>query len=60
MTPEQAYERLDREHLDEVDAAVFTGDVFHDEDNRRKFRRLLQRWTLELDALDVSGFGLNP
>jgi hypothetical protein len=39
---------------------VFTGDVFHDEDNRRKFRRLLQRWTLELDALDTSGFGLNP
>lgn len=60
MTPQQAYERLDREHLDAVDAAVFNGDILHDEDNRRKFRRLLERWTLELDALDTSGFGLNP
>jgi len=60
MTSEQAYKRLDEEHLDAVDAAVFSGDIFHDEDNRRKFRRLMERWTLELDALDTSGFGLNP
>ena len=60
MTSAEAYNRLDDEHLDAVDAAVFTGDIFHDDDNRRKFRRLLQRWTLELDALDTSGFGLNP
>lgn len=60
MTSAEAYNRLDDEHLDAVDAAVFTGDIFHDDDNRRKFRRLLERWTLELDALDTSGFGLNP
>jgi len=60
MTSEQAYKRLDEEHLDAVDTAVFSGDIFHDEDNRRKFRRLMERWTLELDALDTSGFGLNP
>jgi DNA repair exonuclease SbcCD nuclease subunit len=60
MKPEQAYNRLDNEHLDAVDAAVFSGDIFHDEDNRKKFRKLLERWTREMDALDASGFGLNP
>jgi DNA repair exonuclease SbcCD nuclease subunit len=60
MTYEQAYKRLDDEHLDAVDAAVFSGDVFHDEDNRKEFRKLLERWTREMDALDASGFGLNP
>ena len=60
MTPDQAYNRLDDEHLDAVDAAVFSGDIFHDEDNRKKFRKLLERWTREMDALDASGFGLNP
>jgi len=60
MTYTQAYKRLDDEHLDAVDAAVFSGDVFHDEDNRKEFRKLLERWTREMDALDASGFGLNP
>jgi DNA repair exonuclease SbcCD nuclease subunit len=60
MTHEEAYNRLDDEHLDAVDAAVFSGDIFHDEDNRKKFRKLLERWTREMDALDASGFGLNP
>jgi DNA repair exonuclease SbcCD nuclease subunit len=60
MTYEEAYKRLDDEHLDAVDAAVFSGDIFHDEDNRKEFRKLLERWTREMDALDASGFGLNP
>jgi hypothetical protein len=60
MTYEQAYERLYNTHLDAVDAAVFSGDIFHDEENRKKFRVLLERWTREMDALDSSGFGLNP
>lgn len=60
MTYDQAYKRLDDEHLDAVDSAVFSGDIFHDEDNRKEFRKLLERWTREMDALDASGFGLNP
>jgi len=60
MTYEQAYDRLYTTHLDAVDAAVFSGDVFHNEDNRKEFRKLLERWTREMDALDASGFGLNP
>ena len=60
MTPVEAYERLYNTHLDAVDAAVFSGDIMHDEDNRKKFRTLLERWTREMDVLDASGFGLNP
>lgn len=60
MTREEAYKRLDDEHLDAVDAAVFSGDIFYDEENRKVFRKLLERWTREMDALDASGFGLNP
>jgi hypothetical protein len=60
MTPVEAYERLYNTHLDDVDAAVFSGDIMHDEDNRKKFRALLERWTREMDVLDASGFGLNP
>jgi len=60
MTYEEAYKWLDDEHLDAVDAAVFSGDMFYDETNRKKFRALLERWTREMDAIDASGFGLNP
>jgi hypothetical protein len=60
MTHEEAYARLDYTHIDAVDAAIFTGDIFHDENNRRKFRLMLERWTKEMDALDDSGFGMNP
>jgi hypothetical protein len=60
MTYDQAYKQLDDDHLDAVDAAVFSGDTFHDEGNRKQFRALLERWTKEMDALDDSGFGMNP
>lgn len=61
MNPyEQAYQRLDDEHLDAVDAAVFSGDMFYDDDTRAKFRALLERWISALDAIDSSGFGNNP
>jgi DNA repair exonuclease SbcCD nuclease subunit len=60
MTPHEAYQRLEDDAIDSVDAAVFSGDIFHDEDNRKAFRKILERWTREMDALDASGFGLNP
>jgi DNA repair exonuclease SbcCD nuclease subunit len=56
----EAYVRLEMGAIDDVDAAVFSGDVFHDEENRKRFRKMLERWTKEMDALDASGFGLNP
>lgn len=60
MTLQEAYKRLEDGAIDSVDAAVFSGDIFHDEDNRKEFRKILERWTREMDALDASGFGLNP
>ena len=56
----EAYVRLEVGAIDDVDAAVFSGDIFHDEENRKRFRKMLERWTKEMDALDASGFGLNP
>ena len=56
----EAYVRLEMGAIDDVDAAVFSGDIFHDEENRKRFRKMLERWTREMDALDASGFGLNP
>lgn len=56
----EAYVRLETGAIDDVDAAVFSGDIFHDEENRKRFRKMLERWTKEMDALDASGFGLNP
>ena len=60
MNYQQAYNRLENGPIDEVDAAVFSGDMFHDEQNRKEFRKILERWTREMDGLDESGFGLNP
>ena len=60
MTSLQAYQRLEDGAIDRVDAAVFSGDMFHDEEVRKLFRKILERWTREMDVLDASGFGLNP
>ena len=60
MDSYEAYVRLEMGAIDDVDAAVFSGDIFHDEENRKRFRKMLERWTKEMDALDASGFGLNP
>ena len=60
MDYNEAYARLEMGAIDDVDAAVFSGDIFHDEENRKRFRKMLERWTKEMDALDASGFGLNP
>ena len=56
----EAYVRLEAGPIDSVDAAVFSGDIFHDEEARAAFRKILDRWTREMDALDQAGFGLNP
>lgn len=37
--------------IDMFDAAVFTGDDFHDEENRKQLRTFLARWERELESL---------
>lgn len=38
--------------VDSIDAAVFTGDIFLDDDERAEFRRYLERWEKELKVWD--------
>lgn len=50
--PTQKYKNLYDEHLDDVDAAIFSGDIFFDMDNRRSFRELISRWLCELEKIE--------
>ena len=38
------------EHIDNLDAAVFSGDVFMDMDNICKFQSFLDRWQREINS----------
>ena len=52
-----AYERLENEAIDDIDAAVFTGDMFMLEENRVKFREMMDRWEsklIQLEQIDAS------
>ena len=40
------------DQLDAIDASVFSGDAFLDADNRKEFRRLMERWEKELKSFD--------
>ena len=40
------------EHLEHIDAHVFTGDQLHDVEMRAKFQWYLDRWQREMRALD--------
>jgi hypothetical protein len=55
MTYTEAYVRLEHGAIDDIDAAVFSGDMFSDKDNREDFLRILKRWETELknwEAID--------
>jgi hypothetical protein len=43
MTTRQ-YERLEDGPMDEIDAAVWSGDLFHNRDNISEFRAMMARW----------------
>jgi len=38
------YQQLEDGAMDEIDAAVFTGDVFHNAENIKAFRSMMARW----------------
>ena len=38
------YNRLENGPMDEIDAAVFSGDMFHDRKNIAAFRDMMARW----------------
>jgi hypothetical protein len=43
MTTSQ-YDRLDTGPIDEIDAAVWSGDLFHNRENIKAFREMMARW----------------
>ena len=54
---EQAYKRLEDTAIDDIDAAVFTGDMFMHEKNRIEFREMMDRWEsklIQLEQIDES------
>jgi len=42
------YEELIVGAIDEIDAALFNGDTFHDEEAIEDFRRFMERWERQL------------
>lgn len=43
-----AYSKLERGAIDEIDAAMFTGDMFALQANREDFIRMMERWERQL------------
>lgn len=39
------------EAIDQIDAAIFTGDAFLDKPNRDEMREMVARWQRQLDSL---------
>ena len=46
------YERLEQGPIDDIDAAVWTGDMFHNAENRASFRAMMARWERGLKAAE--------
>jgi hypothetical protein len=51
------YDNLENGPIDEIDAAMFSGDIFNDRDNIDSFRLMLERWERQLKKWEelVSG-----
>jgi hypothetical protein len=48
----QAYNRLENGPIDEIDAAVFSGDMFFNESNRIDFIAMMARWERQLKTYE--------
>lgn len=42
------------EACETIDAAIFSGDAFHDEEHRKELKALMDRWYRELDRIEQS------
>jgi len=40
----QHYRRLEDGAMDDIDAAVWSGDLFHNRENIAEFRKMMARW----------------
>jgi hypothetical protein len=46
------YERLEEGPMDEIDAAVWDGDTFHNRENIKAFREMMARWERGLQSCE--------
>lgn len=44
------------EAFEEIDAAVYSGDSFHDEENLKELERYIQRWSREAERIRKNNF----
>ena len=55
------YNRLENGPIDEIDAAIWSGDMFHDRENIASFRAMMARWEQGLqDAEELLDEVENP
>lgn len=47
-----AYAKLEAGAIDEIDAAVFNGDMFFDQANREDFIRMMERWERQIKSYE--------
>jgi hypothetical protein len=59
MTTEY-FKRLEDKELDAIDAAVFSGDIFANAENRKQFKFYLSRWLREMNLLEALDNGAEP
>jgi hypothetical protein len=38
------YQQLEDGPIDHIDAAIWTGDIFHNQENIQAFRNMMSRW----------------
>jgi hypothetical protein len=46
------YKRLEEDAMDEIDAAVWSGDMFHNRENIKAFREMMARWERGLQSCE--------
>ena len=51
MTTSQ-YDQLDTGPMDEIDAAIWSGDTFHNRENIAAFRGMMARWERGLQSCE--------
>lgn len=48
----QPYQRLEDGAMDDIDAAIWSGDLFHNRENIAAFRKMMARWEQGLQSCE--------
>ena len=52
MMTNQHYQRLEDGAMDDIDAAIWSGDLFHTRENIAAFRKMMARWEQGLQSCE--------